>query len=448
MRRKFHDQLKKLDLARVVFLLTIAFGIFLTGGVFATKQLQPYQFFEDGYNAAKALIIQQAQVRPDLVEEIKYDGNGVTLYDEDRAHNGLTLVQGLFREGVELRLLDMSGRIVNRWPVRLSDIWPDLSHIALAKRISVTKFNYHSQGMWLLPDGAVVFNVGNNIGTVKMDKCGTVEWTVDRMTHHSITHNSDGSFWIPVRGYSHEVPEELLLKDVTHAALNDSRGRYEDRLLLINENGEIEHEISVLRALFEGEFDHDLYDAWQIRKLDPTHINDIEVVTLPLAQKIDGVQTGDLLVSIRQLHMLAIIDRETGRVKWHKTGPWVRQHDPDITEYGNIEVFNNGGDHLNPEQSKGSSVISLDPATNKTEILYPLSENDRFFSRIMGTHQLLANGNRLITESMAGRLFEIDENGEIVWEYVLPYDSSHAALIESAIRYEFNYFSTQDWSCL
>jgi len=35
----------------------------------------------------------------------------------------------------------------------------------------------------------------------------------------------------------------------------------------------------------------------------------------------------------------------------------------------------------------------------------------------MGKHQWLPNGNMLITESMAGRAFEIDNKGTMLWEY-------------------------------
>lgn len=437
---------KHFDLAQIVFYLTLAVAIFMAGGVYMLMRLPPSQLFAEGFRSARTLIRQQLQVRHDLVEETRYAGEGVIRYDPAQAHDGYTLIQGLFAEGVELRLLDMTGDVVRRWAVRFEEIWPDPSHIFPAKNIPVSDFNYHTQGMWALPDGAVVFNVGS-YGTVNMDKCGELQWTVDRMTHHSITPNPDGSFWIPVRANIRDVPEDLMLRDVTPESLIDSLGSYEDRLMLVSPDGTITTEISVLGALLQGDFEHDLFDAWEIDKLDPTHVNDIEVVTLPLAEKIEGVQSGDLLVSIRQLHMLAIMDRHSGRIKWHKTGPWVRQHDPDITESGSIEVFNNGAAHLNQNQFRGSSIISLNPTTSETEALYPASENEHFFSSIMGTHQLLGNGNRLISESMAGRVFEIDSDGEIVWEYIRPYDSSHAALIESAIRYDLDYFSVRDWSC-
>jgi hypothetical protein len=147
------------------------------------------------------------------------------------------------------------------------------------------------------------------------------------------------------------------------------------------------------------------------------------------------------------MHMLAILDRNTGRIKWHHIGPWVRQHDPDITAQGPIEVFDNGTLELSLDRVPGSRLISLDPATDRTSTIYPRPGQDSFHTEIMGTHQLLANGNRLITESLAGRVFEVDRRGNIVWEYVQPYDDSHAALIESAIRYDQNYLKIRDWRC-
>ncbi len=148
-----------------------------------------------------------------------------------------------------------------------------------------------------------------------------------------------------------------------------------------------------------------------------------------MANKIPGVNKGDLLVSIRQMNMLAIIDQITGAIKWHFIGPWIRQHDPDITSEGNIVVFNNGHNQLSFNRIPGSNIIELDPETGKTRIIYPLNGQQGFYSDILGAHQLLENGNRLITESRAGRVFEVNPQGDIVWDFVKPYDESYASLI-------------------
>ena len=44
-----------------------------------------------------------------------------------------------------------------------------------------------------------------------------------------------------------------------------------------------------------------------------------------------------------------------------------------------------------------------------------------FYSAYQGAAQRLSNGNTHITESVAGRLFEVTSSGEVVWEYIVPY---------------------------
>jgi hypothetical protein len=70
-----------------------------------------------------------------------------------------------------------------------------------------------------------------------------------------------------------------------------------------------------------------------------------------------------------------------------------------------------------------------------------------FYTRIMGTHQTLENHNLLITESMQGRVFEVNEQGKVVWEYVQPFNDERAAIIEEATRLKYDYFNVKDWSC-
>lgn len=442
--------LKSLDIAKAVFMITLGIIIFLMGTLFARNEIYPYSILADHYEAAietvKSIIKQTIQIRPRLLEEIQYPGDGVTYYDQALAFKGLTLVQGVYYEGVELRLLEMNGKVVHRWRADFHKTWPNPNHVFPTKNIPVGPVNFHTQGMWALPDGSVIFNFAE-LGTVKLDKCGNAKWTIDRMTHHSLTPTADGSFWIPVKRDVRKVADSILLPNISREELLKSNGWYEDLLILVNAEGKIKKEISVLQALFDGGYEDELFDVAIFANTDPTHVNDIEVVTPALANKINNVNSGDLLISIREMHMLAILDQHTGEIKWHQVGPWIRQHDPDITIQGTIEVFNNGQKNLNLNRVPGSNIITLDPTTGENTIVYPRTEQSSFYSEIMGTHQLLPNNNRLITESMAGRVFEITPNGKLVWELVAPYDDTHAAMIDSAIRYEQDYFVVQDWTC-
>jgi len=147
------------------------------------------------------------------------------------------------------------------------------------------------------------------------------------------------------------------------------------------------------------------------------------------------------------MNMLAILDIESGAIKWTHSGSWTRQHDPDITSEGNIIVFNNSLKHFGFNRVNGSSLIEIDPATRQTHVVYPKDGQPDFYTHFVGTHQTLANGNILISEGQAGRVFEINMQGDIVWDIVYPYDDTHASLITEAHRYDLDYFSVKDWSC-
>ena len=130
--------------------------------------------------------------------------------------------------------------------------------------------------------------------------------------------------------------------------------------------------------MFDGGFARELHDVALISKWDPTHLNDVRVVTTAVAAKIDGVEAGDLLVSLRELHMLAILDSESGAIKWYRAGSWIRQHSPVMTRDGNIVVFDNGPGVPAPSLPIGSRLLLLDPATDETQVIFPATDQEPF----------------------------------------------------------------------
>ena len=68
-----------------------------------------------------------------------------------------------------------------------------------------------------------------------------------------------------------------------------------------------------------------------------------------------------------------------------------------------------------------SRVIEVNPATNEIEWQYTETPALAFYSFHISSSERLANGNTLICEGQWGRLFEVTNAGEIVWDYVSPY---------------------------
>jgi hypothetical protein len=435
------------DIPLLLFFTGLACLIFLSGGFFGVNNLPPYRWVNEKFDAAKAISVQLKLKRPPGLGVIYYPEQGTFQHQPKRTTAGLTLIQGIFSDGVAVRLIDLSGKIVKEWPLKLYEVWPKLEHIPLHRR-PASDFNFHSQGMVALPDGSIVVNY-SLLGLVKYDRCGKIVWTVDRMTHHSVTLDEDGSFWVPTKTYANDVADDLLFSWYSREELDKSPLKYEDRLLHISPDGEILEEISVLQAVVNAGMEPQIHDSQYINKEDPTHINFISIVTDKLAEKIENIKKGDLLVSIRQFHMLVIMDRSDGTIKWQHAGPWVRQHSPVILPNGNILIFNNGRQTQSFSQGrvKGSNLIEFNPETETIKIVYPTKELQSFYTGSMGSVQFLPGNNLLITDSHRGRVFEINSEGDTVWEHIEQYDESYAAHIDSAIRYDTDYFKVTNWSC-
>jgi hypothetical protein len=99
---------------------------------------------------------------------------------------------------------------------------------------------------------------------------------------------------------------------------------------------------------------------------------------------------------------------------------------------GRILVFNNGSEETRPY----SSVDEIDPTflAGRYELgpdgtflparstrVHPRRAEDRWLSSALSGAQRLPNGNTLIVDGPAGRLFEVTPAGESVWEYVNPF---------------------------
>ncbi len=129
------------------------------------------------------------------------------------------------------------------------------------------------------------------------------------------------------------------------------------------------------------------------------------------------------------MNAVFLIGRKSNNILFEYSGHTIGQHHarllPDIyPSAGNLIIVDNGYNFLPPNQktSRGYSRIievSIPDGVTRWE---HRSMNDQplFFSPIVGAQQRFRNGNTLITEGYYGRIFEIDYEGNIVWDYVYP----------------------------
>jgi hypothetical protein len=380
-------------------------------------------------------------------------GTGVTV--NKRANDGsFVLISSFFDGGNEIRLLRRDGSLVARWPVSFSAHFPDASHLKASPQ---TDLNVDIHGVLIQPDGSVTFNYEYN-GMVKLSRCGETVWTLTHPTHHSIEIAEGGGYWVPGRrnisgGDPDGFPPFTLM--VTDQSFNDQL------ILRVTEDGVIAEQTSVARILYDnglepimtaGGYKFKRHGTWS-REL--VHLNKIGELPSSIADAFQGFEAGDLVLSLRRYNLILVVDPDDWRVKWHQTGPWRRQHDPEFNPNGTITVFNNNtyrlelgkGDKSSPATPRVSNIMRVDPATGRTEVVYGERVGQEFLSVIRGKHDLTPEGGLLITEFEAGRVFEVDAQGRIVWEYINRYDAEQVLEITEARLYPSSYFTVEDWSC-
>uniref|UniRef100_UPI003BAC64D4 arylsulfotransferase family protein n=1 Tax=Pacificispira sp. TaxID=2888761 RepID=UPI003BAC64D4 len=118
-------------------------------------------------------------------------------------------------------------------------------------------------------------------------------------------------------------------------------------------------------------------------------------------------------------------------------GPWHRQHDPDFQPDGTISLFDN-------RMGLGASrILSVNPATGAVSTLYEGSDQDTFYTWQRGSHEILPNGHVVVTETEAGRAFEVDPSGNRIWTFENVYDAKRNGLVNYATVLPTTYFEDQ-----
>lgn len=440
----------KSDPSKIAFVASSIGLVFLAGFLVGVLRLPPYGALKFGLDA----VLEVGQNRETLVfqrpesflEPARHDGDGVTVLDPNRMAPGLTLLSGFFGESNEVRLVDAGGEPVARWPVDVTEIFPDLDHIEPPGHRPTDGWGTDIHGALALSDGSVLFNF-EYMGLVKLDRCGEVVWTLPRMTHHSIHPSVDGNFWVPDRVFVLDNSELPPLTTPYH----------EDLILKVSPEGRVLQEISVPGLMLRNGLQSLLtanshFDVSERPRLEIVHVNDIEELTPELAPAFPDFEAGDLVLSLRHLNLLMVVDPDAETVRWHRTGPWIRQHDPDFRPDGTITVFDNNADGALGALFGGSRIVSVTPSatapsTGPVDVLYGGTEEQAMYTDIRGKSQTLPNGNLLVTEALAGRVFEVTPDGELVWEFINRYDDDEVARLSDAVRYPPDHFRVETWTC-
>ncbi|MCV3273626.1 arylsulfotransferase family protein [Roseobacter sinensis] len=354
--------------------------------------------------------------------------NGPGTTDPDRGYErrpgterapGYILIAGLSDDQdtsvFAVRLMDTSGNEVHRWPIYYENFDPD-----------TPPQNVMLHGMEVFEDGSVVvtFDVGNAIARV--DQCGETMWSVRGGFHHSITRDGSGGIWT-------WLGEDMVRLD---AATGEQTFALNLRNDVIAANNGEQRAIFDIRVRMPDDADS------SITYLDdPFHPNDVEMLRPALADAFPMFEPGDLMFSLREPNLVAVVDPQTGLLKWWQHGPWFKQHDPDFEPDGTITVFDNA------TGATRSRILRIDPNDRRISVDFAGTEAEPFYTWRRGKHQTLPNGNLLLTEAEHGRLLEVSAEGDVVWTHHMVWDADSNLIVTEARHVPEAFFTNGTPTC-
>ena len=345
--------------------------------------------------------------RPDYAAD-----EAIQLHQSQRRADGLVAIMAFDNRAKHdaIWLFDRDGQLHHRWPIDYAAIVPDDP--------APTGIGPH--GLLMLPDGSAVvtFNA-DRFGLARIDACGRPLWVKEGFFHHSVDLADDGSLWTwGATGGSHAQQQQLVNIDTSSGDTLESIDLIDD---IIRRSPRNRLAFSIPAGYRFKPMDHHFNQTTD----DIFHPNDLEVLSAADAPHYPNFAAGDLMISLRTLDLVAILDPVSKHIKWVNRGPWLAQHDPDFNARGTITVFNNyrGLQH--------SSIVEIDPISRDSVERFNQG-NAVYYTKGMGSHQLLPTGGALIVSSREGRVLEVDAKGDVLFEFNNIATDTNNAIVQNA----------------
>ncbi|MGX6995545.1 aryl-sulfate sulfotransferase [Pediococcus acidilactici] len=417
--------------------------------------------------------------------------HGTTIYKPEKCFNGYTIVP-LINDGV--LLFDMNGNEIRRWNMHAMP--PKLFKGGYVMGSSGNRHpDYGMQdGVNLIEidyDGNIVWEFDK---LEKIDDPGRDHRWMARSHHDFQREGNPVGYYVPGQEAKPLSGNTLILGHQTIHNPKISDKRLLDEIMYeVDWQGNIVWQWSINEHFDELGFDEAaknvLFRDPNMRSSDGGVGDYLHVNCMSYLGPNKWYDAGDerfkptnIIFDSREANILAILDKDTGKIVWRigpdfnaspelkKLGWIIGQHHlhmipRGLPGEGNLLVFDNGGwagyglpNPASPIGTKNatrdySRVIEFDPTTLK--VVWEVTPKDfghaipvdasKFYSPYVSSAQRLPNGNTLIDEGSDGRLIEITNEKEIVWEWISPYyshtepDQPKNNMVYRAYRYPYDY---------
>ncbi|MFF2792865.1 arylsulfotransferase family protein [Streptomyces sp. NPDC058049] len=280
------------------------------------------------------------------------------------------------------------------------------------------------------PDGSLYAMVPLH-ALLKLAPDSTLTWRADLPAHHDLALSPAGEIYVlteeprpvPCTGGSHVLLDNSVTVLGPDGLLRAAYSLYEilttDPRLEALITGVIdEHRVAgrtadpaVLALRLEGangwRRGRDVSRLLRARPGSPSdilHANTVEILTT--AHPAGLWAAGNVLVSLRNLNLIAVLDLGARAVRWWwGPGELSGQHQPSVQPDGTILVFDNG------RALSRSRVLEIEPLTQCVTWRY----EPGLFCEMAGGCERLDDGAVLISDAQAGRALIVDRDGRERW---------------------------------
>jgi hypothetical protein len=380
----------------VSVVLALVFGVFWSGVTLALERSPAILHILSARNVAAGLFRTGIAAPPDLLIETPENAAvaDIEVAAGTGGPRGWRAVSAFDKSSNSyvVKLFDANGAIAHEW--KFND-----GRFA----IDPLSANVHApHGLVVLPDGRIILNSDLAMFIASYDACGNNLWTRREAFHHQITMDENGRIWV-WRGSDSPYSQDQWIESLDNASGKtvesislraDILGRHPESLALLG---------------LPPRFVDGAVDRYDNASADIFHPNDVEPLPSAYAERFPAFAAGDLLISFRNMDLVAVVDRTTHAIKWAMRGPWRRQHDPDFMPTGEIAVFNNNssaGDKNTIFENR-SSIVAVNPASGKLRLVLGGGPKS-FFTNAMGAHDWIAPERLLVTVPYEGRVLAVD----------------------------------------
>lgn len=432
----------KKDISKIAFYSSLTLLIFCLafayGYIVAKWKIFPATQIQHLYTAINEAINPSDEILNDIIDDTQTQAviEQSEIAQAQLGTEGLLLLvraQQTTRNST-VSIINKRGQPLHQLNVNLDDVWTQKELSKFPPNLFMPKASkgMYIHGLDVLDDGSFVANF-EHVSTFRMDLCGNVLWKLDNLGHHSVHVTPEQEIWVTAEKYIEENPTGY---ENHYAPLRSWT------LQKINLNGEITREISIIDLLikngFRGLLHMSAVDNFNTAvSFDTLHLNDVDV--FPVGYESAIFESGDIMISLRNVNAIFVFDPETLKIKYHSIGQFLRHHDPDFQADGTITLFDNNNlesaDDADQQSAElRSRILQIDVESNKITTLIGKQDHFPFFTSIMGTHQLLDNGNVLVNSSGQGVVSIYSPEGKVLANYKNNFGNAKVGRIYNAIH--------------